>query len=125
MKIISVNVGLPRLALRFRRRGSEGGASRDASLGPLALRLQGRVCRGEMPEGAHAGTPAWPAVKALSRVLWDTIRGRNTPSPFHEPASRSAFVTPTVLSPAEVEELRGPLAHLPPALGAAEPAGCR
>jgi hypothetical protein len=114
-------VGIPHLFLRC----GNGGATRDQILGPVTLRLQGRFCRGELPEGAHRSTPLGPAAKAMARVLWDTIRGRHMPSPFHEPASGAAFPAPVVLSPGEVEALRGPLAHLPSALSSAEPAGCR
>lgn len=114
-------VGIPHSFMRC----SEGGAARDAILGPLVLRLQGRFCRGELPEGAHPGTPFGPAAKAMIRVLWDTICGRHLPSPFHEAATRAPFVTPTVLSAGELEKLRGPLAHLPSPLASAEPAGCR
>jgi len=114
-------VGIPHLFLR----GGAGGPSRDALLGPLTLRLQGRFCRGELPEGAHRGTPFTPWLKAMLRVTWDTICKQYRPSAFHEPVSLAPFVVPAVLSASDVEELRRPLAHLRALPSSLEPLGCR
>lgn len=96
-------VGIPHL---FMRTGAAS-ATRDAVLGPLVLRLQGRYCRGEMPEGAHPGTPAGPWAKAMVQVVWDSMRGRQRPSAFHEAASDSPAMPVTVLSANDLERLRG------------------
>ncbi|HWO09842.1 MAG TPA: DUF6151 family protein [Polyangiaceae bacterium] len=90
----------------FMQRGPDG-ETRDAMLGPLVHRLQGRYCRGEMPAGAHRGTPVALQAKATVRVLWDSVRGQHRPSAFHHARSNEPTVTPTVLSPAELDGLRG------------------
>jgi hypothetical protein len=96
-------VGIPHLFMRSK----EAGMTRDAVLGPLVLRLQGRYCRGEMPEGAHSGTPAGPWAKAMGQVVWDSMRGRQRPSVFHEASSNSPSVPVTVLSANDLQRLRG------------------
>jgi hypothetical protein len=111
-------VGIPHSFLRC------AAAERDALLGPLRRRLQARFCRGEMPEGAHPGTPAGLFARSMLRVAWDTACRRHQPSPFHAAGSNAPLVVPTVLSESELEALR---AHLPQrlvALGAAQPLGC-
>lgn len=83
--------------------------SRDEILGPLVHRTQGRFGRGELPQGASLGTPVALRIKGITRVLVDTLRGRNWPSPFHDAASGRPVVAPTVLTAAELEALRGRL----------------
>jgi hypothetical protein len=100
-------VGIPHL---FMDDGASS-HSRDEVLGPLVHRLQGRYGGGELPEGAHSGTPLSLTVRGLSRMFWDSVRGQQTPSPFHEGARQTPVAIPTVLSPAEIELLR---THLPP-----------
>jgi hypothetical protein len=85
--------------------------SRDEILGPLVHRLQGRYCQGELPEGARLGTPLSLAVRGLSRMFWDSVRGQQSPSPFHESVGHRPVAIPTVLGPTEIELLRR---HLPP-----------
>jgi hypothetical protein len=96
-------VGIPHLFMRSRA----AGITRDEVLGPLVLRLQGRYCRGEMPEGAHPGTPLGPWAKAMGQVVWDSMRGRQRPSVFHEASSNSPAVPVTVLSANDLQRLRG------------------
>lgn len=98
-------VGITHLFMRL----GPGLPSRDEILGPLVHRLQGRYCRGELPEGAHLGTPLNLQIKGLGRVLWDTVRGQRAPSPFHEGPSSTPVVVPTVLSSTELEHLRAQL----------------
>ena len=114
-------VGIPHL---FMREGP-GGTTRDAVLGPLTLRLQGRYCRGEMPRGAHSGTPAGATAAAMMQVVWDSLRGRQRPSAFHEALSNAPAVPVTVLSADDLQRLRGPSqasAPLPTQSGV--PQGC-
>jgi hypothetical protein len=89
------------------------GPSRDALLGPLVRRFQGRYGRGELPAGAHLGTPLGPSLRALGRMVWATARGRHRPSPFHPTDSLEPLVEPVVLSDDERAELRAHLSHLP------------
>lgn len=96
-------VGVPHLFMR----AGPAGITRDALLGPLVLRLQGRHCRGEMPEGSHPGTPAGPWAKAMGQVVWDSMRGRQRPSAFHEAGSTVPAVPVTVLSADDLRRLRG------------------
>jgi hypothetical protein len=99
-------VGLPHLFMDH----GPGSRARDDVLGPLVHRLQGRYCRGELPEGAHAGTPLSLAVRGLTRMLWDSVRGQQTPSPFHEGKAHTPVAIPKVLSRTETELLRMHLA---------------
>jgi hypothetical protein len=88
---------------------------RDVVLGPLVHRLQGRFCRGELPVGAHLSTPTWLRVSAGLRILWNTIRGMNRPSPFHQGLELLPVVEPRVLSAQELARLRRhALAPAPP-----------
>jgi hypothetical protein len=96
-------VGIPHLFMR----AGPAGITRDAVLGPLVLRLQGRHCRGELPEGAHSGTPAGPWAKAMVQVVWDSMCGRHRPSAFHEAPSNVATVPVTLLSADDLQQLRG------------------
>jgi hypothetical protein len=96
-------VGIPHLFMR----AGPAGITRDAVLGPLVLRLQGRYCRGELPEGAHSGTPAGAWAKAMVQVAWDSMRGRQRPSAFHEARSNLPAVPMTVLSANDLQWLRG------------------
>ena len=95
-------VGIPHLFMR----STTGSVSRDAALGPLVVRLQGRSCRGEMPAGAHRGTPAGPWAKAMLQVAWDSMRGRQRPSAFHEATTNLPTVPVTVLSEEKLQRLR-------------------
>ena len=113
-------VGIPHLFMRC----GAGPESRDAILGPLVRRFQGRYCRGEMPEGAHPGTPLGPWARAMMSVAWDTACHRERPSPFHETGSRAPVMVPTVLSASELEELRSHLEHLEAPIGARVRQGC-
>jgi Family of unknown function (DUF6151) len=113
-------VGIVHLFMRC-----EGGdQARDALLGPLVHKLQGRYCRGVMPEGAHPGTPLGLRAKALVRTAWDTACHRQQPSPFHEPGSRAPVVVPRVLSSSELEGLRTHLEGRHAPSGAGGPLGC-
>jgi hypothetical protein len=96
-------VGIPHL---FMRRGPRS-ETRDEMLGPLVHRLQGRFSQGEMPSGAHPGTPFGLWAAATLSVLWDSLCGRQTPSAFHDARSGEPVVQPTVLSAAELARLRG------------------
>jgi hypothetical protein len=100
-------VGIPHLFM------DHGPSSRfrDEVVGPLVHRLQGRYCRGELPEGAHSGTPLPLLVRGLTRMFWDSVRGQQTPSPFHEGAANTPVAVPIVLGSTEIELLR---AYLPP-----------
>jgi Family of unknown function (DUF6151) len=100
-------VGIPHLFMR----STTAGITRDTVLGPLVLRLQARYCRGEMPEGAHWGTPAGPWAKAMVQVAWDSIRGRQRPSAFHEATSSLPAVPVTVLSENDLQRLRKKAIH--------------
>jgi len=100
-------IGIPHL---FMDHGPSS-RSRDEVLGPLVHRLQGRYGRGELPEGAHSGTPLSLTVRGLSRMFWDSVRGQQTPSPFHDGAGKTPVAIPTVLGSTEIELLR---THLPP-----------
>lgn len=105
-------VGIPHL---FMRQGPDG-VTRDVMLGPLVHRFQGRYSRGEMPKGAHRGTPAAPWAKAMVQVAWDSIRGRQEPSAFHQTSSGEPAVPLTVLRSTDLDRLRGrsaPVAELP------------
>jgi Family of unknown function (DUF6151) len=86
-------VGIPHLCMRH----GPLGESRDVMLGPLVHRLQARYCRGERPEGAHLGTPVRLRAGGLVKIAWDTLRGRQRPSPFHEAGADSPAVVTTVL----------------------------
>jgi hypothetical protein len=103
-------VGIPHLFMRD--------VPRDALLGPLVRRFQGRFARGEMPPGAHRGTPFGPWLAAMWTVVWDSLRGRQRPSAFHELRSGAPTMPTHVIAPAELAALRGD-SHL---LG--EPLGC-
>ena len=92
-------VGIPHLFMR----AGPAGITRDAVLGPLVLRLQGRYCRGDMPRGAHSGTPAGPWAKAMVQVGWDTMLGRQKRSAFHEAPSNVPAFPVTVLSATDLE----------------------
>jgi hypothetical protein len=94
-------VGIPHLFMRH----GPGAASRDEILGPLVHRLQGKFGRGELPEGTYPGTPAKLWVKAMFSVLWDSACGRQRPSAFHDAATNTPLVRPTVLRSAELEAL--------------------
>lgn len=96
-------VGIPHLFMR----GGAAGVTRDDLLGPLVLHLQGRYCRGEMPSGAHTGTPAGPWAKAMVQVVGDSLRGRQWPSAFHDQASHEPTMPVSVLSEAARERFRG------------------
>jgi hypothetical protein len=117
-------VGIPHL---FMRCGADP-ASRDALLGPLVRRFQGRFGRAPLPAGAHLGTPVGPSVQALGRAVWHTACGRHQPSPFHAPASAGGALAPamatTVLSASEKGALRARLEHLSSPVGALAPQGC-
>jgi hypothetical protein len=113
-------VGIPQLFLRC----GEGSASRDALLGPLVRRFQGRYGRGPLPAGAHLGTPPGPRLQALVRAAWDTAFGRHQPSPFHEPGSLRPRMEPVVLSASERSALRDRLEHLSTPTGLLVPQGC-
>jgi hypothetical protein len=97
-------VGIPHLFMR----AELAGTTRDAALGPLVLRLQGRYCRGDMPLDAHSGTPAGPWAKAMVQVVWDSMRGRQRPSAFHKESSNVPTVPVTVLSALDLQRLRRP-----------------
>jgi hypothetical protein len=112
-------VGIPHL---FMQRGPRG-ETRDDLLGPLVHRLQARFCRGEMPSGAHPGTPFGLWAAATVSVVWDSLRGRQRPSAFHHAPSGEPIVEPTVLSPPELARLRGD-SRSPAALRVRRPAGC-
>jgi hypothetical protein len=113
-------VGIPHL---FMRCGADG-ESRDAILGPLVRRFQARYCQGEMPDGAHPGTPLGPWAKAMMRVAWDTACHRQQPSPFHESGSNTPAMVSTVLSLSELEEVRDDLGHLRAPRDLRIPLGC-
>lgn len=99
-------VGIPHLFMRH-----EGGSEeRDRVLGPIVHRLQGRYARGEMPAGAHPGTPTHLLIRGLSSVVWDTLRGCQRPSPFHASGSNRPIAEPILLSAAQRERLRQELA---------------
>jgi hypothetical protein len=97
-------VGIPHLFMRT----ESAGMTRDAVLGPLVLRLQGRYCRGDMPVGAHSRTPAGPWAKAMVQVVCDSLRGRQRPSAFHGESSNVPAVPVTVLSALDLQRLRRP-----------------
>jgi hypothetical protein len=113
-------VGIPHLFLRC----GAGGQSRDAILGPLVHRLQGRYCRGELPKGAHSGTPLGLWTRAMVRVAWDTACNRQQPSPFHEAGSYSPVVVPELLSSGELEGLRAHLERRNSRASPGVPLGC-
>ena len=96
-------VGIPHL---FMQRGPRG-ETRDEMLGPLVHRLQARFCRGEMPSGAHPGTPVGLLAAATLTVVWESLCGRQKPSTFHHAQSGEPIVQPTVLSAPELARLRG------------------
>lgn len=81
---------------------------RDEVLGQLCRRFQGRFGRGELPKGAHLGTPVFPWLAAMIAVTWDSLTGKHSPSPFHD-ASGNPVVAPRTLTPTEREALRASL----------------
>jgi hypothetical protein len=114
-------VGIPHL---FMRQGPEG-VTRDAILGPLVRRFQGRYCRNEMPEGAHPGTPPGPWAKAMVQVFWDSLCGRQKPSAFHNATSDEPTLPVTLLSSEDWDHIRArwaSVANLSPQRGV--PQGC-
>lgn len=114
-------VGIPHLFMAT----GPAGFTRDAVLGPLALRLQGRYCRGEMPGGAHSGTPLGPSAQAMVQVAWDSMRGKQRPSAFHEARSNVPAVPVTVLSATDLQRLRGQgVRHAPLPVQSGLPQGC-
>lgn len=96
-------IGIPHLFMRHGPRGE----TRDELLGPLVHRLQAKFCRGTPPSGAHPGTPVGLWAAATLSVVWNSLRGRQRPSAFHEERSERPLVIPTVLSAAELDRLRG------------------
>lgn len=95
-------VGIPHTFVKCEAQG----LCRDQVLGPLVHRLQGRFCIGELPPGAHLSTPTYLQLKGTCRILWDTLWGMNTPSPFHAGPELTAVVNAQVLSPEEEAQLR-------------------
>jgi hypothetical protein len=75
-------------------------AARDEGLGPLFRRFQGRFGRGELPDGAHLGTPVVPWLAAMISVTWDSLTGKHLPSPFHD-GSGTPVVAPQTLTATE------------------------
>ena len=105
---------------------TEAGESRDMTLGPLVHRLQARYCRGEMPDGAHPGTPVSLSARAMLSVLQDTWRREHRPSPFHEPTSATPTMPTRVLTPLELQALRAelPTRRATTPTARVRPAGC-
>jgi hypothetical protein len=95
-------VGIPHLALRF----DPSTGTRDEVLGPLVYKLVARYSRGEPPHGAHLGTPLHLTLRGLWRMLWNTARGEQAPSPFHDSATGAPLMATTILSAEECERLR-------------------
>jgi hypothetical protein len=93
-------VGIPRSFMQH------DAVARDEVLGPLFRRFQGRFGRGELPVGAHLGTPLLPWLAAMISVTWDSLTGKYSPSPFHD-ASGNPVVAPRTLTPTEREALAG------------------
>jgi hypothetical protein len=92
-------VGIPRPFMQH------SPAERDEVLGTLRRRFQGRFGRGELPPGAHLGTPVLPWLAAMLSVTWDSLTRKHSPSPFHD-ASGHPIVAPRTLTPTEREALR-------------------
>jgi len=95
-------VGIPHLFMRYGPRGE----TRDALLGPLVHRIQARFGQGAIPSGAHRGTPIGLWAGATVSVAWDSLCGRQRPSAFHDVQTGAPLMKTTVLSPAELTQLR-------------------
>lgn len=80
-------------------------AARDAALGPVRSRVQGRWAIAPTPPGVHPSAPLGFILRAIGFVVAGFARGRHRPSPFFTPEGQPV-AEPSVLAPAVREALR-------------------
>jgi hypothetical protein len=57
------------------------------------------------------GTPLYLSLRGLWGMLWNTARGEQAPSPFHDAATGAPLMRTTILSAEERERLRVNVPH--------------
>ena len=82
------------------------GKTRDNSLGPVGMRVQGQYGIGILPEGTYQKTPLKLILHALRFIIAGWLKGRYKPSPFFNPKTGKPTVEPYILTASEREDLR-------------------
>lgn len=80
--------------------------SRDAGLGPVRARIQGKFGIGKLPEGTHQKAPLGLILRIMGFLISGFLRGKYAPSPFFDRRTGKPTVEPHVLSANEREALR-------------------
>ena len=80
--------------------------SREASLGPVRARIQGKFGIGKLPEGTHQKAPLGLILRIMGFLISGLLRGKYAPSPFFNRQTGKPAVEPYVLSANEREALR-------------------
>jgi hypothetical protein len=81
------------------------GTKRDAALGPIQARIQGKFGRAPLPEGTHQSAPLSLIFRTIGFLLKGFWNKQHQPSPFFHADGRPR-AKPYVLTPAEREALR-------------------
>ena len=74
--------------------------------GPILAKAMAKDGYGDIPSDAHAGAPFALIVSALSFFAKAWIQGKHQPSPFFDPHTKKATVTPEILSLETREKFR-------------------
>ena len=85
---------------------SVGGEPRDALLGPVTSRVQGRFAVGGLPPGAHPSAPVSVIARAITRLFRGFVAGAHRPSPFFDARTGRPVAEPEVLSVEQRRSLR-------------------
>lgn len=80
--------------------------SREAALGPVRARIQGKFGIGKLPEGTHQKAPLGLILRIIAFLVGGLLRGKHAPSPFFDRRTGKPIVEPYVLSANEREALR-------------------
>jgi hypothetical protein len=80
--------------------------SREASLGPVRARIQGKFGIGNLPEGTHQKVPPGLILRIMGFLISGLLRGKYAPSPFFNRQTGKPTVEPYILSANEREALR-------------------
>ena len=82
------------------------GKTRDNSLGPVGMRVQGQYGIGILPEGTYQKTPLKLILHAMRFIIAGWLKGRYKPSPFFNLKTGKPAVEPYILTASEREDLR-------------------